>query len=281
MTNRQNIGPYLPLYVDDFIGGTIHFGADEVGAYLLLLSHQWSCGLIEDDPVVIERVSRCTYDRLSRVLAKFDKKDGFIFNRRLEAIRRERVAFVKTRSENASRGWKKRKAEDALAYAPNYAPEVQADSGSDHVEKGHITNPLKTKVADALAYAPGHASSMHNGRNPSPSPYNDYDNNNKEVVDDGGKRVCDALARQVHSVSKRFREVRPEFSRVREEDIHNALKNGPAECWAEAIKDFERDWSGALECPNLPHKIFAGYVKRAARGDTKTTTTTKKESKFT
>jgi uncharacterized protein YdaU (DUF1376 family) len=278
---RQNIGPYLPLYVDDFIGGTIHFGADEVGAYLLLLSHQWSGGLIEDDPVVIERVSRCTYDRLSRVLTKFERKEGFIFNRRLEAIRRERVAFIKTRSQNASRGWKKRK-DDALAYALGNAPigedDKHARDADDRAPNGEITGANKDRGSNALAYAPGHAPAMHNGRIPSPSPYNDYNNNNKEVVVDLNGDGASALL--VQKMVDRFVSVRPEFHRVRNEDIINALKNGPRECWQVAIQDFERDYAGALECPNLPHKIFAGYVKRAARGG-EPAKTNKKGSKFT
>lgn len=244
MSGRNNLGPYLPLYVDDFLGGTIHFGADEVGAYLLLLSYQWSCGEIEDDPVVIERVSRCSYDRLRRVLDKFDSKDGYIFNRRLEAIRRERVAFVKSRSKNASNGWKTRRERDA-----------SADAG-----------------ADASAYATGDATDVHTESIPSPSP------SPLPIPVEGG---ASAATSDVKIIIKRFKEIRPEFARVPDESIARALQYGPKDCWESAISDFERDIVGALECPTIPHKLFAGYVKRAAGGGKQSQVAEKKVSKFT
>ena len=41
MTGKE-LGFYMPLLVDDFIGGTIAFGADEIGGYIMLLMYQWS-----------------------------------------------------------------------------------------------------------------------------------------------------------------------------------------------------------------------------------------------
>lgn len=79
---------YFPLYVNDFIGGTLDFSAEELGAYIMLLCHQWARGGIADDTAVIERISRCARPRLDRVLQKFERgDDGLLRNRKMASVR--------------------------------------------------------------------------------------------------------------------------------------------------------------------------------------------------
>jgi uncharacterized protein YdaU (DUF1376 family) len=98
-------GPHMPLYVDRFLAGTMAFEAHEIGAYLLLITHQWQHGSIENDQRMIERVSRCEYGKLRRVLAKFvTDADGALVNPVCAKIRAERDAWLKLQAEKGKRG---------------------------------------------------------------------------------------------------------------------------------------------------------------------------------
>jgi len=106
----KHLGPSMPFFVDDFIGGTMHMGADEVGAYILLLLHQWNNGIIEDDQQAIERVARCEYSRLSRVLRKFERTmDGHLQNRKCEDVRVHRAAYIEDQKRKSWAGVQARK----------------------------------------------------------------------------------------------------------------------------------------------------------------------------
>jgi uncharacterized protein YdaU (DUF1376 family) len=105
----KELGPFIPLYYGDFIGGTMSFGADEVGAYLLLICYQWQNGHIENDPHSIERIARCEYGHLQRVLKKFKPDgNGGLINERCEQIRQERKAFMENARESGIRGYEAR-----------------------------------------------------------------------------------------------------------------------------------------------------------------------------
>jgi uncharacterized protein YdaU (DUF1376 family) len=105
MTEQKTMGPHMPLYLDRFLGGTMHFGADEIGAYILLIAHQWQYGQVENDQAMIERVARCEYGRLRRVLAKFDKtSEGHLVNSVCDKVRRDREDWIKQQSERGKKG---------------------------------------------------------------------------------------------------------------------------------------------------------------------------------
>jgi uncharacterized protein YdaU (DUF1376 family) len=106
LMSKDGLGPYIPIYWDDLVGGTLDFGADEFGAYMLLLGHQWTRGGIDPSPQVVERISRCEYRKLSRVIEKFNLcPDGMLRNKRMECVRNERIAYVQTRSKSAKARW--------------------------------------------------------------------------------------------------------------------------------------------------------------------------------
>lgn len=90
----KDLGPFIPLYYGDFLSGTMSFGAEEIGAYLLLLCQQWQAGSVENDPVAIERVARCEYGKLRRVLAKFEDHGGVLVNQRCADIRADRERYM-------------------------------------------------------------------------------------------------------------------------------------------------------------------------------------------
>jgi uncharacterized protein YdaU (DUF1376 family) len=100
----KDLGPFIPLYYGDFLSGTMSFGAEEVGAYLLLLCQQWQSGGIENDPSAIERIARCEYGKLRRVLAKFDIKGSMLVNLRCDVVRNERQRYMEAKRRAGEAG---------------------------------------------------------------------------------------------------------------------------------------------------------------------------------
>ena len=78
--------PAFQFYPDDFLGGVADMTQTEVGAYLLLLCHQWNRGSI---PVQTERQQLIAKGPVTEhVLSKFKKcPDGQLRNERMEKIR--------------------------------------------------------------------------------------------------------------------------------------------------------------------------------------------------
>lgn len=146
-TDTKRRSPAFPLYADDFLAGTADMTAEEVGAYMRLLCHQWSKGSIPADE---ERAGRMAgllgSPSLRYVLAKFGPcDDGCLRNARLEQVRAEQSAFRSKQAESgrvgASKRWGGRRNDgDPISY-PNSKP---------------MATPLETPMA--------------NGCPPSPSP---------------------------------------------------------------------------------------------------------------
>ena len=92
---------WLPLYWQRFIIGTTGMTAEEIGAYILLLIHQWDKGFIPEDPKELKRISKVSIKKLSKVLEKFEKIHGKLYNNTLEIIRIEQT---EKHDKNTTRG---------------------------------------------------------------------------------------------------------------------------------------------------------------------------------
>jgi uncharacterized protein YdaU (DUF1376 family) len=100
----MNKPPAFQFYVDDFLGGTMHFTDAEAGLYIRLLCVQWSRGGLPDDADEL-----ATYGKggtsIIRVLAKFPKcEDGLLRNGRLEEERAKQESYRESRSINGKQG---------------------------------------------------------------------------------------------------------------------------------------------------------------------------------
>lgn len=104
MPNDRTLGPHMPFYVDRFLGGTMAFEAHEIGAYLLLIAHQWQHGSIENDQRMIERVARCEFSKLRRVLEKFRIVDDKLVNQTCEKVRIDRLVWLEDQARRAKMG---------------------------------------------------------------------------------------------------------------------------------------------------------------------------------
>jgi uncharacterized protein YdaU (DUF1376 family) len=106
--------PAFQLYADDFLSGTSEMTAEEVGAYIRLLCHQWTKGGLPNDPERLVRMAGLMGSPMGSpssgyVVAKFSLcADGMLRNARLERIREERESFIQKQSESGKSGALKR-----------------------------------------------------------------------------------------------------------------------------------------------------------------------------
>jgi uncharacterized protein YdaU (DUF1376 family) len=84
---------WMPLYIGDYLAATAHLDAQESGAYLHLLMHQWKNGKLPAEPEALRRIARVERDAWSNswaiLIAFFDHTQGFPVQLRLENIREE------------------------------------------------------------------------------------------------------------------------------------------------------------------------------------------------
>ncbi len=107
-------GAWFPFYGGDFGRDTAHLDAEEVGAYLLLLIHQWSKGSIPDELKRLVRITKSSESVAVDVVAEFFPAG---INARLE---RERARSIEKRQKlsDASRvRWDRERERNADGYA--------------------------------------------------------------------------------------------------------------------------------------------------------------------
>lgn len=99
--------PWLPLYVDDFLGDeTVKLASNRaLGAYVKLLCHQWTHKSVpgnHDDLARIVGESRKDWDRIwPRLREKFPDRNGRLVNPRLEVERRKADSVLRARRKAA------------------------------------------------------------------------------------------------------------------------------------------------------------------------------------
>lgn len=143
--------PAFQFYADDFIGGTCHFSAAEVGAYIRLLCHQWGNGEIPADHERLERIAGGPVTE--EVLAKFP-------NRKNEKMEKVRAASEKFRAACADAGRRGGGNPNFEKGKPN--PYKGQDKGSiNGSDKGRINSP----ISDLRSPSP-----LSDLQTPSPSP---------------------------------------------------------------------------------------------------------------
>jgi uncharacterized protein YdaU (DUF1376 family) len=100
---------WMPFYIGDYLASTQHLSAEQSGAYLHLLMHQWKTGPLPLDIEVLRRISRVDRDAWSSawaMLEHFFKRTeaGYIQNRleREKKISQEKQESTTIRAKNAA-----------------------------------------------------------------------------------------------------------------------------------------------------------------------------------
>ena len=100
---------WMPLYIGDYLAGTMHLSPAEHGAYLLLLMHQWRSGPLPDDDrqlAAIARVEHAAWRKgIGATVRRFftPTPDGLV-QMRLDAERTKALGVVDKRTEAGKRG---------------------------------------------------------------------------------------------------------------------------------------------------------------------------------
>ncbi len=162
--------PSFQFYPDEFLGGTQHFTASEVGGYLRLLCHQWKHGSIPCDNLdriaLIMGMSRASAKSAWHVIApKFT--DGR--NAKLEKVRVSREQFIQAQSERGRRSAAKRNRGStgvATTVQPNHQPALQPEGQREPQPESNspISYLLKDKdeeVKNTSSPKPGELLAVH------------------------------------------------------------------------------------------------------------------------
>lgn len=105
--------PAFQFYPDDFVAGVSILSTEEIGAYMLLLCHQWSAGAVPDNDTLIRRIAKLSPDfDLTLIRQKFKSVGGGLQNERMELEREKQVAYRESRSANGKLGGRPCKAHD-------------------------------------------------------------------------------------------------------------------------------------------------------------------------
>jgi uncharacterized protein YdaU (DUF1376 family) len=106
--------PAFQLYAKEFLQdeAVIAMELEAVGAYIILLCHQWTEGSIPADPALLARICRTTPERIEAIwpqlAVQFPRKESHnakrLANRKLEVIRKERYNFNATQTQHGLNG---------------------------------------------------------------------------------------------------------------------------------------------------------------------------------
>lgn len=145
---------WMPLYIADYLGDTMHLTAEQHGAYLLLLMVAWKRGgHVPDDDAQLAQITRMA-DRWqshasATVRAFFAHRDGMLWHGRVEAELSKAKALVAKKSLAGSAGAAVRWHRDGNRIADASATALRQQSQTD-----------------APSQSPSHPSSNEEGKAP-------------------------------------------------------------------------------------------------------------------
>lgn len=126
---------WMPLYITDYLGDTMHLTAEQHGAYLLLLMAAWkSGGAVPNDPVQLGLITRMgerwQTHAAAIVLPFFTQCDGMLIHRRVEQELSKAIATVEKKAAAGKAGAEKRWQNDGRRIADALPKQWQNDAPS-------------------------------------------------------------------------------------------------------------------------------------------------------
>ena len=134
---------FMPLFIGDYAGDTMHLTLPQHGAYLLLLMHAWRVGPLPADDESLAAIVKVTprfwrAKLASKMLPFFTLRDGCLYQKRLDFERARAMHITDIKRNAANERWdreKRRKSanvdpstgsqSDACAYAHDHADDMQ------------------------------------------------------------------------------------------------------------------------------------------------------------
>ncbi len=128
---------WMPLYVADYLGDTMHLSTVQHGAYILLLMHHWRSGALPDDDVQLASIARCDLKIWQKSMANvlrsfFQKTDSGLVQKRLaqEKVKAEELTEIRSKigKEGAEKRWQRHSKGIAKALPDDMANAWQTDA---------------------------------------------------------------------------------------------------------------------------------------------------------
>lgn len=96
---------WMPWYVNDFLADTTAYSAQQIGAYALMLMHQWRKGSLPNDAARVVEVARAPQEVVEPILTEHFQQDegGGWINERLAEERLRYFAVVESRRAGAKK----------------------------------------------------------------------------------------------------------------------------------------------------------------------------------
>lgn len=156
--------PFMPLYVADYFGDTVHLSADESGAYLHLLMCMWRAGgELPNDPIRLARFCRLSPRRWASVepavMAFFRVDEGVITNDRLSRELLKYQEVVSTREKISSAGGKAKSLKYKKAVSAASMPTACQPEPEPEVGNKALTEPYTYRRATPILPREGQSSS--------------------------------------------------------------------------------------------------------------------------
>ena len=134
--------PAFQFYADDFIGGTVCFTAEDVGAYMRLLCFQWGNGALPARKELVDRIAGCVVS--DDVMAKFPEG----VNPRMEKEREKQRIYREQQSNKGKASAEARRNHGSTTVQPNRQPEVNSPSPSPS------PSPISVSDSDSNSFQP-------------------------------------------------------------------------------------------------------------------------------
>lgn len=178
---------WMPLYIGDYLAATAHLDAQESGAYLHLLMHQWKNGKLPADLEGLRRIAKVEKDAWSNAWALltpfFDCAQGYPIQLHLEDVREEwKSKQLKAQSKAKSAAdarWHKDAPSNTQAM-PNLCP---SSSSSPIPIKEPLNTPLSPTIFTEVKTRPEEfANTWNKLRGPLPKVERFTDSRKKKVA---------------------------------------------------------------------------------------------------
>ena len=157
----RNDAVYFAFYVDDFLSATHYWKTEWIGAYVLLLLHQFQRGKLPKDRRNLEMISRLTAEQFDdfweSAQEKFEFDDeGHLVNRRMDEERKKSISLRQQRIDAGRLGGrpKTERKPSGLAELNRDETEIKANQNQNQNQNQKTEPKPKTRAKSSAGFRP-------------------------------------------------------------------------------------------------------------------------------